>query len=146
MASHVLMAILREARMNFCNVVGLICDDNDEDDCFCKPCVQAFEVDVYQHIDGEEDDHLVEYYGDALPGCEKMSICGTIHQGERITLRIYDNMQRDDVEVKVVAHAGDEKKVLTVTNIPGTCAYQFTVTDKHIQVSSHRHHVRWRAN
>ena len=30
-------------------------------DCFCKPCVRAFDVDVYEHIEGMVDHHLQEY-------------------------------------------------------------------------------------
>lgn len=119
-----------------CPEVGLDCDDRDDYDCFCKPCVKAFEVDVYHHMDGEEDPHLETYYGDSLPGCEKMSICGTIQQGESITLRIYDNLVRTDAEVVVIAHAGDQRRNLDVQVVPGSdgYGYEFTLTDDTVQV------------
>jgi len=120
--------------LNGCGQVGLSCDENENYDCFCKPCVEAFDVDVYQHKEGEEDLHLVEYYGDALPGCKKMSICATVQQKESVKLRIFDNMMRDNAKVDVVIHAGDEEKHLEVMNIDGEHAYEIEVTDQHTQV------------
>ena len=66
--------------LNGCSRIGLGCDEKDAYDCFCKPCVRAFEVDVYPYEEGSEDLHLVEHYGDELPGCEKMEICTTVRQ------------------------------------------------------------------
>jgi guanylate cyclase len=120
--------------INGCGRIGLGCDENNDYDCFCKPCFQAFEVDVYEHVDGEEDHHLVEYYGDELPGCKNMSICGEVEQGDSITLRIYDNMMRDGSEVTVIAHAGGSRKELRVANIQGTYAYEFTLSDTQVRV------------
>jgi guanylate cyclase len=117
-----------------CGEVGLDCAENEDYVCFCKPCVKAFEVDVYHIEDGKEDPHLQVFYGDALPGCEKMSICGTIEQGQSITLRVYDNMARPDAVVEVVAHAGDRRTDLKVANIEGTHAYEFTLFDDEVQV------------
>ena len=118
-----------------CAQVGLNCDDKEEYDCFCKPCVKAFEVDVYEHKEGEEDDHLLEHFGESLPGCEKMSICGTIEQGESIKLRIFDNMERDNAVVSVTVHAGDlttDLELLQLKESP--YGYEFTVTDDLVQV------------
>ncbi|CAB9499442.1 activated protein kinase catalytic subunit alpha-1 [Seminavis robusta] len=119
--------------LNGCAQVGLSCDQNEDYDCFCKPCVEAYDVDVYEHEAGAEDLHLVEHYGTSLPGCKKMSICGQVEQGESITLRIYDNEMRDGATVHVVSHAGDEEKELWVNHIEGTYAYEFTVFDKAVQ-------------
>jgi hypothetical protein len=121
---------------NGCKEAGLneVCDQNPNYDCFCKPCVQAYDVDVYQHEEGTEDLHLVEYYGDSLPGCEKMSICGTIQQGQDITLRIHDNMQRDNAQVTVVAHAGEDAKNLQVVHLKNTYAYEIHLSEKRVGV------------
>lgn len=119
--------------LNGCEQIGLKCDTEGYD-CFCKPCVRAFDVDVYQYTEGEEDLHLAEHYGEELPGCEKMAICGTVQQGDSITLRIYDNVLRDDATVKVIVHAGDQKRELPVTRIPDTYAYEVIVTDTRVQV------------
>ncbi len=119
--------------LNGCAQVGLSCDDNPEYDCFCKPCVKSYEVDVY-HLDIDENDpHLEIFYGYSLPGCQKMSVCATIEQGDSITLRIYDNKHREGADVTVEIHAGEGQKMVPVTNIPGTYAYEFTVSDKTVQ-------------
>ena len=123
----------KEEFENGCGQVGLACDQNEDYDCFCKPCVKAFDVDVYQQEEGVEDLHLKAFYGDSYPGCEKMSICGTVEQGAIIKLRIYDNMQRENPEVKVVVHAGSEKRELPVEQIDAY-GYDFVVTDKKVQV------------
>lgn len=120
---------------NSCVHANLPCDDNEDYDCFCQPCVEAYEVDVYHHADGEEDPHLEEYYGPDLPGCGKMQICGTIEQREVLTLRIFDNMERDGANISVVIHAGSEEKVVQpelFTDSP--YAHEFTVTDTKTQV------------
>ncbi len=119
---------------NGCKHVGLSCDDNVEYDCYCKPCVKAFEVDVYYLAEGDEDEHLEESYEDSLPGCSKMEICGTVEQRKSITMRIFDNMFREGAEVTVTAHAGEDRKSLRVTQLPGTFAYEFKVHDNKAQV------------
>jgi len=115
-----------------CSEAGLSCKDNYG--CFCKPCVKAFEVDVYELAPGQADPHLVDYFGASLPGCEKISVCGTIQQRETITLRVYDNMGRNDAAVEVVTHAADKNNSLPVKNIPGTFAYEFSLTGDRTQV------------
>ncbi len=117
-----------------CRAVELDCNENADYDCFCKPCVKAFEVDVYHHIDGEEDPHTEIFFGESLPGCEKMSICGTVEQGETIVLRIYDNMERDAANVTVINHAGDQERPLQVRTLDAPYAYEFSVYDTTAQV------------
>ncbi len=119
---------------NGCKKIGLACDHNEGYKCFCKPCVKAFEVDVYHLVDWSNDPHLKESYEDSLPACEKMEICGTIKQRESITLRIFDNLLRDGAEVTVTVHAGEDRKTLLPTNIPKTYAYEFTITDNKARV------------
>jgi hypothetical protein len=63
-----------------------------------------------------------------------MEICAVIQQGETVTLRIYDNMAREDAEIVVEAHSGDKNKVLPVKRMPGTFCYEFEVTDREVQV------------
>ncbi len=119
---------------NGCKKIGLPCDQNEEYDCFCKPCVKTFEVDVYHLVDWTNDPHLKESYEDSLPRCEKMEICGTIKQRESITMRIFDNLLRDGAEVTVTVHAGEDRKNLLPFNIPETYAYEFTITDNEARV------------
>ncbi len=119
---------------NGCNMAGLSCDENEEYDCFCKPCVKAFEVDVYHLDDEEADPHLTDSMETFLPGCKKMQICATIEQRQSITMRIYDNMHRLGANVTVTVNAGEDRKTLVPTNIPGTVAYTFTVSDNEARV------------
>ena len=120
---------------NGCSEAGLACDDQKEYECFCKPCIEAFEVDVYQIMDN--DPHLLpEYYGDSYEGCEKMSICGTFEQGNSLTFRVYDNMQRVGSKVEVLTHSGDSQKTLPTREVPTSrgFAHDFTVTDKQVEI------------
>jgi hypothetical protein len=63
-----------------------------------------------------------------------MSICAEFRQKETATLRIFDNRARDNLEIIVEAHAGNDVKVLPVKQIPGTYAYEFEVTGDEVQV------------
>ena len=89
---------------------------------------------MYQLNEGEEDPHLLEFYGEEYPGCSKMSICARIHQKEATTFRVLDNLARENAEILVEKHSGDKVKILPVRNIPGTYAYEFEVTGKEVQV------------
>lgn len=95
-------------------------------DCYCKPCVEAFEVDIYPYIEGETDFHDSGYTGEAKAGCDKMSLCGVVEQTRLITFRAYDNRKRVGATVKVLMHMGSDNEVLEVTHINDTWAYEFT--------------------
>eukprot|EP00934_Nitzschia_sp_Nitz4_P008059 Nitzschia sp. Nitz4//scaffold542_size5954//2//2866//NITZ4_009184-RA/size5954-augustus-gene-0.0-mRNA-1//-1//CDS//3329554268//8049//frame0 len=115
-----------------CEQVGLSCGEGY--DCFCKPCVKAFEVDVYPFEEGDIDFHLEEYFGEDIGGCDKMSICGETEQNTPITFRAYDNRQREDAMVTVLFHAGDDPVYLDVTPVSGTFAYEFTISQSEVGV------------
>lgn len=118
---------------NGCAQVGLESTCNKTGyDCFCKPCVKAFDVDVYPFNASAEDVHSTEYYGESLPGCAKMEICGTVEQGKDITMRIFDNVNRDNAEVQVISHAGKETKELQVNRLSDH-GYEFVINDKRVQ-------------
>jgi hypothetical protein len=119
---------------NGCHHAGLFCNQSAFYSCFCDPCVKADAVDVYKLNEGEEDPHLFEFYGEEYPGCSKMSICAEIRQKENGTLRVYDNWARDNLEIIVEAHAGNDVKILPVKRIPGSYAYEFEVTGDEVQV------------
>jgi len=94
--------------------VGLAC--KEEYECFCKPCIKAFDVDVFQYF-GDSNDK-------AGHGCEKMSLCGEAEQTKEITFHAVDNRKRENVKVEVLMHLDREKIVLDVEEIhPYT--YQF---------------------
>jgi hypothetical protein len=120
--------------LNGCAHVELSCDERDTFDCFCKPCVKAFDVDIYEFKEGEEDLHLVDSYTEELPGCPKMSICGTVVQNQVISMRVHDNMLRPDAKVQVIKHSAESRTELDVKNIEGTFAYEFQVSSGSVEV------------
>jgi Protein tyrosine and serine/threonine kinase/ABC transporter, phosphonate, periplasmic substrate-binding protein len=65
--------------------------------CLCKPCVKAFDVDVFPLL---EENQVV------TKGCDKFAICGSIVQGETIKFRAIDNKQRSNVVLKVKEYQG----------------------------------------
>ena len=103
-------------------------------DCFCKPCVKAYEVTIYQHEVGTEDAHLVEYFGAERKGCAKMSLCGEVEQTKTITFRAYDNKERDGANVRVMMHDEDQSTPLEVKRINDTWAYEFSWTEDQLGV------------
>ncbi|KAG7339958.1 adenylate and guanylate cyclase catalytic domain containing protein [Nitzschia inconspicua] len=119
--------------LNGCTHKHLSCNELDTYDCFCKPCVKAFDVDVYEIKEGEADAHLVENYAESLPGCEKMDICGKVLQNQYITMRIHDNMMRDNATIEVIQHSADSSDLLHLHPIAGTYAYEFKVTSPTVQ-------------
>ena len=99
-------------------------------DCYCKPCVKAFEVSVYEYSHGEDDDHLSqEFYGSDREGCSKMSVCGVVQQTKEITFRAYDNKEREGATFRVLMHDEDESRELKVQRINNTWAYEFSWSD-----------------
>lgn len=84
-----------------CDTVGLGCGIGFE--CYCRPCLKAFQVDVFEC--SHPDDYIHE---DRHIGCGKMSVCLTLMQTKEKVIRIRDNLQRDNAEVTVVVHQGPE--------------------------------------
>jgi hypothetical protein len=122
----------RQEYENGCNRVGLPCKEGY--DCFCKPCVKAFEVDVYPYVEGETDYHLTDYYGDLMGGCEKMSLCGTLEQTKSLTLRAYDNKEREGINMTVLMHVGSRTEHFHLIRLPNTFAYEFVISEKLVGV------------
>lgn len=89
-----------------CAFMGLECKEGYS--CYCKPCVKAFEVDLFQYVPGEltvaEHHDLLEH----IDGCEKMSICGVMEQQELIYLRAIDNKKRANATVTAIMHLGED--------------------------------------
>lgn len=90
-----------EEIQNSCNATGLECYGPDSA-CVCKPCVEAFEVDVTTMDLGFEaniDDFPVTVPARKGDGCSKFEICGIIQQ--KHTMRIYasDNVGRANATV-----------------------------------------------
>jgi hypothetical protein len=135
-----------------CSDQGLDCPEGTE--CFCRPCIEAFEVDVMQiNFDswnqssyGATSDDTASYgtakeslsadliastieAGEDVTGCDKMSLCGKFPQRDTAKFVLYDNRERVGSEVRVVMHAGQETLDLPVTPHPNiSFLYEFEYT------------------
>jgi hypothetical protein len=131
-----------------CAEQGLDCPEGTE--CFCRPCIQAFEVDVMQYGFDSWNQALYEEVsenatieealsadliastieaGEDFIGCDKMSLCGKFHQRETAKFVIYDNRERVGSKVSVVMHAGQNTLDLPVTPHPNiSFLYEFEYT------------------
>eukprot|EP00980_Cylindrotheca_fusiformis_P014254 scaffold3774_cov126-Cylindrotheca_fusiformis.AAC.4 len=115
--------VSKERFTNQCDEVGLPCLEGHT--CYCRPCVKAYEVDVFPGLERgtlrEDDDR-----------CGKMSLCGTVQQGEEITYHMYDNLERSNVTVAAVVHLGQELRSLPVDHWEAEYfEYDFTFSHNH---------------
>lgn len=92
--------------LNGCTDAGLDCGDFQ---CLCKPCEEAFDVDVapINAINVVEGNGL----GTA---CPKFAICGQVSQADSLVFRAIDNKEREDAEVKVRVYRDNGKEYLEV--------------------------------
>jgi len=119
---------------NGCTQKKLSCNRDKGYECFCQPCVRAYEVDVYHLEDWENDPHIIDSYYEAFPACKKMEICGKVEQRKSIQMRIFDNLMRDGVNVSVTVNSGEGRYTIIPKNVPKTYAYDFNITDNKAQV------------
>ncbi|KAL3926631.1 MAG: hypothetical protein SGBAC_013398, partial [Bacillariaceae sp.] len=85
-----------------CDLIGTPCPEGKS--CYCRPCIKALEVDVYQVTDG-----TTNTTNESQSGCEKMSLCGeAVEQGEEIVFRAFDNTQRPNAAVTALLHVGQD--------------------------------------
>ena len=87
--------------------MGLECKEGYE--CFCRPCIKAYEVDVYQHNEGSNETDV--------RGCSKMSLCGSTEQTKPLTFHVFDNKQRVGANVEALMHMGQSSTLLDVREI-----------------------------
>ncbi|CAB9522115.1 activated protein kinase catalytic subunit alpha-1 [Seminavis robusta] len=109
-----------------CSQMGLFCEEGM--DCWCKPCVMAFEVDVYPYDEqGNVTDHRItgDQNQEQIEACGKMTLCDTIEQTREAHFRAYDNRGRENPNVRVTMHVGEHDEELVVTRQNGTFAYDF---------------------
>ena len=101
-----------------CDLIGSPCPQGYT--CYCKPCIKAYEVDVLPYKNVTSNKHHT--------GCDKMSVCGTVQQTEKIKFRIFDNRQRDGEDViTAVMHVGQDTLTLPVERAADDdYAYDFT--------------------
>mmetsp|Transcript_15045 Transcript_15045/g.34239 ORF Transcript_15045/g.34239 Transcript_15045/m.34239 type:complete len:1000 (-) Transcript_15045:932-3931(-) len=110
-----------------CDEVNLPCPEGMS--CFCQPCIQAFEVDVFQFQASNVGDSTVVQQG----GCAKMSICATIEQTEEVTMRIMDNVQRENLEVTALIHLDRETVNVLVRQLE-PFLYEIVWSDNYVGV------------
>ncbi|CAJ1970011.1 unnamed protein product [Cylindrotheca closterium] len=103
-----------------CEQAGAPCPEGHS--CYCSPCIQAYEVNVYPYS-GEQ---ASEKTGTDL-GCGKMSLCGIVEKDKELTYHVYDNLEREDSIVTAVAYLGAITRELPVTRI-GPFLYKFQLS------------------
>jgi hypothetical protein len=104
-----------------CDAIGVTCPEGTL--CYCKPCVKAFEVDVYEHSNGEGDDRVIS---DTEQGCDKMDLCGTVEQTKTMVFRAVDNLRREGAVLKAVVHMDHLSAELPVTKVSNdSYTYEF---------------------
>lgn len=107
-----------------CPSVGVNCEEGH--DCFCKPCIRAFEVDVY------------EFHNETLAanqqGCPKMSLCGTVQQTKKIAFHARDNQERENADVTIKMHMAAETYNIPVAKV-GPYEYEFQWADNQMGVA-----------
>ena len=103
--------------LNGCANVGLDCGDFQ---CLCKPCVEAFDVDVRPV---EELNQVDGFTG----ACPKFAICGTVEQSKNITFQAVDNKGRTDPGIRVrVLEGASEEELDVVKERVSNFTYEFT--------------------
>jgi ABC-type phosphate/phosphonate transport system substrate-binding protein len=106
--------VTREEFQISCALKGLDCKEGYE--CFCQPCIAAFEVDVYQYHNDDATDND-ETILEKQKGCSKMTLCGTVQQRHRMVFHVVDNRERENPQIDVVMHIRDTDVHLNATRL-----------------------------
>ena len=121
-----------------CELAGLGCFEDYE--CFCQPCIKAYEVDVFQHDtnhthpNGSNGESTNSYFVD-VEGCDKMSVCGRVQQTKEITFRAVDNLKRAGAQVDVLMHIGESSvPIPMVTVAPYTYEFNWSYNEVSVVV------------
>ena len=116
-----------------CGNQGLSCQEGY--DCYCKPCIRAFEVDVFQYHPAMEGYEVANGHNEheLVGGCEKMSICGRMAQQEVIYMKVIDNQKRDNATVEALIHIGQVTHEIPVRKI-GEYSFEFSWSEVDIGV------------
>lgn len=95
--------------------------------CYCRPCVKAYQVDVIQYENGR--------YTVNEGGCDKMSVCATTGQRDVATFLVFDNLERDKAKFTAKMHVGQESRPLEVRHATATnMSYAYEFNFSHDQV------------
>lgn len=101
-----------------CEAIGMKCPHDYP--CYCRPCVKAFEVAVYQQFEGSNTTTVSD-------GCEKMSLCATIEQTKTLYIDIDDHRKRVDPVVEVDIYLDSQTVHIDVSRHPTKpFTYEFT--------------------
>lgn len=118
-----------------CELAGLEC--KEEHECYCQPCVKAFEVDVYQLQVSDPSmlaDLTTSNVTRVTEGCEKMSVCGVVQQTKTIVLHVVDNLERENPTVKVIMHLSD-RDVFPEAKPLGAHTYEILWSNKMVEIA-----------
>eukprot|EP00980_Cylindrotheca_fusiformis_P023385 scaffold10429_cov126-Cylindrotheca_fusiformis.AAC.16 len=113
---------------NQCDQAGQPCPEGYS--CFCKPCIQAFEVSVFPFY----NETYKQFFYSQDYGCDKMSLCGSTEQREPIVFRAFDNRQRENVTVTALLHIGQES-ILLDSQVVGEYLYEVVFSRDQVGVA-----------
>ena len=103
-----------EEVINGCADAGLDCGVYQ---CLCKPCVKAFDVDVFPgEFNGVEG---------LIGACPKFAICGRVEQAKMLTVHFVDNKEREDPVMRARVLEGAREYDLEVVKT-ANFTYEFT--------------------
>lgn len=115
--------VSEESFRTHCDDKGLPCPEGMT--CYCRPCIKAYEVDVFQWDFGDLGE-----VGDEHDRCDKMSLCGTVEQNGVITLLAHDNLERENATVTALVHLTSQSMYLPVVYNGGD-QYEYEFTFSH---------------
>jgi hypothetical protein len=99
--------------------------------CYCKPCIQAFEVDVFPW----NNDTIASAKFNRDKGCAKMGMCGKATQSKDIIYRVFDNLQRDNATITALMLFGDEERELPITQVePFLYEFRFRLNERGVAI------------
>lgn len=110
----------KERFLDSCKAAGLECKEGFE--CYCKPCIKAYEVDLYQWFTdsaGNGTSANIATIATDKAGCDKMSVCGVIQQTKPMSMRLRDNMKRVNPDIVVKVHLDDDEQIMNVHTVEG---------------------------
>eukprot|EP00586_Coscinodiscus_wailesii_P004455 CAMPEP_0172487068 /NCGR_PEP_ID=MMETSP1066-20121228/15930_1 /TAXON_ID=671091 /ORGANISM="Coscinodiscus wailesii, Strain CCMP2513" /LENGTH=1142 /DNA_ID=CAMNT_0013253441 /DNA_START=382 /DNA_END=3810 /DNA_ORIENTATION=+ len=91
--------------INGCALAGTPCDSDTKFQCVCKPCVKAFDVNVFPRHEKTDE------------ACQKFSICGRFRQRQELVFLATDNKEREGMTLSVKMHVGEESRVMMAEKV-----------------------------
>jgi hypothetical protein len=97
-----------------CANIGLTCKKGF--DCYCSPCIKAFEVSVFESISDTSIGSSARAFN-ATASCAKMSTCGIAEQTRLVTFSAIDHKQRIGANASARVYVGETTLEVPVTKI-----------------------------